>query len=399
MMRINKIPNLIIAAILLLGFAFPLAAVHGATPPTFQTCDIFTGVGGSSGTDINWYRPDKCGVPTSETFIKTLTDPTNPGGGEMTGMGFDLTSCALGAGSPCLYATEFDVPNVAIFDNAGTFLGHCNPGGRAYTAHVESVAVDRVSGIPSIYFGQATPGTPTVIQMDPGCTTILHTYSPATEARGTDWIDLAKDASDAGLTDIVYTSEGVHVLVFDTATLGQESNVVIPLAQTGSALTPDVSGTAISSLPGAAAYALRVLSDGSVAVADTQTVVHVGSAGTLLGSCDGGSAGSGGLFGFNLLPDQSTFATGSFNNGQVDYMTIAHCDANQATPDFHFNAFQPGQSGFLLGVGIFGEVSQGCGQRCVSAPEFGAPALVVVAVCVLAVSLLIRSKSLLPTKF
>jgi hypothetical protein len=201
------------------------------------------------------------------------------------------------------------------------------------------------------------------------------------------------------LTDIVYTSEGVHVLVFDTATLSQESNVVIPLAQTGSALTPDVSGTAISSLPGAAAYALRVLSDGSVAVADTQTVVHVGSAGTLLGSCDGGSAGSGGLFGFNLLPDQSTFATGSFNNGQVDYMTIAHCDANQATPDFHFNAFQPGQSGFLLGVGIFGEVSQGCGLRCVSAPEFGAPALVVVAVGMLAVSLLIRSKSLLPTKF
>jgi len=396
-MKVSKIPNLLIAAILLLAFAFPLAAVRGAVPPTFQACDIFTGVGGASGTDINWYRPDRCGVPTTETFIKTLTDPTHPGGSEMTGMGFDLTSCALGAGNPCLYATEFDVPNVAIFDNTGTFLSHCNPGGSTYTAHVESVAVDRVSGTPSIYFGQATPGSPTVIQMDPGCTTVLHTYSPATESRGTDWVDLAKDASDAGLTDIVYTSEGVHILVFDTSTLAQESNIVMP-PQSGNPFTPDLSGTAISSLPGSNAYALRVLSDGSVMVADTQSVIHVDSAGNLLGNCDGSSAASGGLFGFNLLPDQTTFATGSFGNGQVDYMTIAHCNANQATPDFHFSAFQPGQVGFLLGVGIFGEVSQGCGQHCVSAPEFGAPALVVVAVGLLAVSLLIRRKSILPAQ-
>jgi hypothetical protein len=310
-------------------------------------------------------------------------------------MGFDLTSCALGPGSPCLYATEYDINNVAIFDNQGTLLSHCNPGGSSYSIHPESVAVDRVSGVPSIYIGQAD-GSKTVLRFNPGCSTLLNTYSPSTGPRGTDWIDLAKDASDTGLTDIVYTSEGVNILVFDTATLSQEANIVSPLPASQAVVQGAIPNAA---LPGQSAYALRVLSDGSVAVADTSSVVHVSSAGNLLGNCDGSSAAAGGLFGFNLLPDQTTFATGSFGNGQIDYMTIAHCDANQATPDFHFSAFQPGQSGFLLGVGIFGEVSQGCGQRCVSAPEFGAPALVAVAVGMLAVSLLIRRKSLLPTKF
>src|SRR2546425_631300 len=316
------------AALIVPGSIRPAHAVN-----TFQTCDLFAGIGNGR---IAWWRPNACGIPTSMTFQGFIV--TGIPNTFMTGMAFNSPSCALGPGHPCLYASMFSSQAVSIFDNTGTFLGTCGTG---YSLDPESMVIDTVSTPHAIYVGQAD-GTHNILKFKLDCTPgTPPSFAPATELRGTDWIDLvAPDSSDGGsLCDIQYTSEGSHVLTFDVCSNTQEANLDS------------------APLPGSNAYAHRQLTtDHSVLVGDTQLVAHLDSSGHVIATCD---SSTGILFALNVLPGSKEFVTSELFSGKTDYFTIPHCDAGNTTPDFTFNAIPPGCTGTCVvgGLAVFGEAT------------------------------------------
>lgn len=340
---LKNVPALSLAAVLAMSFVLPLAYVH-AVPNTFQTCDVFVGVGGG---EINWFRPNTCpGVPSSVTFQGTL-QATGFSDTYMTGMSFDVNGGCLTIGQPCLYATTFNANTIAVFDVTGAYLGSCGAVGHAdptLNSDIESaIVVPGYSTGPSIFFGQAD-GDRNVLQYPLPCnssSTPTASFAPCTAGscagteRGTDWVDMTTN-----LCDLHYTSENLGILDYNVCTNTQ-----------GTALT--------TSLPGSNAYAHKALSDGSVIVADTNAAVHVSSTGTVINSC-AQSAGTE-LFSMDILPDQQSFAIADLSGAgtSVDYMTVAHCDAGQSTPDFGFVGLPATQTGcgacIIGGVAIFGE--------------------------------------------
>src|SRR4029077_14595909 len=223
-MKMKRFPQ----AVLVLAIVLLTASVgRGQTPPTFQTGDVFVGVacfseGGCTGK-VLWYRNDG-------TFVKTLdTGQINT---ETTGMAFDA--------SGNLYATVFEANNVVKFDHSGSLLGTFGSG---YNFDPESIRFDSAG---NAYVGQAD-GTHQVLKFSSSGAP-LAMFSPAVETRGTDWIDLAADQNT-----LFYTSEGHLVKRFDV---------------NANAQLPDFA----SGLLGSNAFAVRILPDGEVLVADTDRV-------------------------------------------------------------------------------------------------------------------------------
>jgi len=333
--------SIALATTLALAFVGPFAPAHAVN--TFQTCDIFTGVGGGQ---INWFRPNVCpGVPSSVTLQATL-QATGFTDTYVTGMTFDTNGGCQTIGDPCLYATTFSANTIAVFDVTGAYLGTCGAAGGADptgNSDIESaIAVPGFSTGPSIFFGQAD-GNRNVLQYPMPCnssSTPTATFAPCTSGscagteRGTDWVDMTSN-----LCDLQYTSENTGVLDYNVCTNTQ-----------GTALT--------TALPGSFAYAHKSLSDGSVVVADTSFVTHVDNTGAVINTCDQSGVTSQ-LFSMDILPDQKAFAVANLGgDNSVDYMTVAHCDAGQTTPDFSFIGLPPtqtGTSGLIGGVAIFGE--------------------------------------------
>ena len=270
----------------------------------------------------------------------------------VTGMTFDVSGGCQTTGAPCLYATTFNANTIAVFNNAGGYIGTCGAAGAAdptANSDIESaIAVPGFTGTggASIFFGQAD-GDRNILQYPLPCTstsTLTASFAACTSGtcagteRGTDWVDMSSN-----LCDIHYTSENTGILDYNVCTNTQ-----------GTALT--------TTMPGSNAYAHKDLADGSVVVADTSFVTHVSNTGALINTCDS-SRDSGTLFSMDILPDQSAFAVanlaGAGPSSFVDYMTVAHCDAGQSTPDFTFTglpATQTGCGGCIVGgVAIFGE--------------------------------------------
>ena len=127
--------------------------------------------------------------------------------------------------------TDFSAQNVSAFDNHGTLLGTFGSG---YNADPESILFD---GSGNVYVGQAD-GTHHVLEFN-SSGGLINTFAPTTDARGTDWIELASDQHT-----LYYASEGLDVQRFDTATNTQLTDF----------------NTA--PLPGTNAFALRILGDG-----------------------------------------------------------------------------------------------------------------------------------------
>jgi hypothetical protein len=259
---------------------------------TFQTGDVFVGVttgfDNSSTGKVLWYRNDG-------TFVTTLdTGQTNT---ETTGLGFDA--------SGNLYATVFEANNIVKFDHSGALLGFFGSG---YNVHPESILFDSVG---NAYVGQADGSMQVLKFTSTGAP--AGTFMPAPQNRGTDWIDLAADQKT-----LFYTSEGNLVKRFDLSTSTQ-------LADFNSLV-----------LPGAAAYALRVLPDGGVLVADTDRVLLLDSSGNvartycarLTDFCSspfplepGNSNPQ--IFGLTLDPDGKSFWTADYSAGTVWKVDIA----------------------------------------------------------------------------
>ena len=126
------------------------------------------------------------------------------------------------------------------------------------------------------------------------------------ESRGSDWVELAADQHT-----LYYTSEGHTVKRYDLATRKQ-----LPDFATG--------------LPGDEAFQLRLLPDGSVLVADNQSILHLDSAGKIIQTY--GYAPDNQWFALTLAPDGKSFWSaqqgageggGGAGNGTVARFDIA----------------------------------------------------------------------------
>jgi hypothetical protein len=154
----------------------------------------------------------------------------------------------------------------------------------------------------------------------------VRTFTAAVQDRGTDWVDLAADQ-----TTLYYTSEGSSIMRFSTV-------------GTGSQLSDFETGK------GTTMYALRILSDGGVLVANTSNVLEFDSAGNIVRTYT--IPGAVQLFALNLDPDGVTAWTGDLSTNEVTRFNIA-----TGAIVSQWNA----GTGTLGGLTVFGEITQGGG--------------------------------------
>jgi streptogramin lyase len=233
------------------------------------------------------------------------------------------------------FVTDFSAQQVTKFDPTGALIGSFGSG---YNADPESVFVDAAG---NFYIGQAD-GTHNVLKFDPSGTP-LATFSPATENRGTDWVELASDQCT-----LFYTSEGVLVKRFDVCTNTQLTDF----------------NTA--ALPGAFAYAHRLLPSGGILVADSSVVVRLDASGNQIQTYSPPNTGN--LFAINLDPDGTSFWTADLINGEVFKVDIASGSIIK-----QWSA--AGAAGFTAagGLAVKGEIiiGQGCVTFSPSTIDFG----------------------------
>jgi hypothetical protein len=241
-------------------------------------------------------------------LVQTLN--TKTGSSEDTGMAFDA--------SGNLYATCFEANTVVKFDSNGNLIGTFGSG---YNADPESVVVNK-SG--NIYIGQAD-GTHHVLEFN-SSGTLVNTFAPATQDRGTDWIDLAADQQT-----LHYTSEGNLVKSFNVATNTQNSD--------------------FGTLPTSPSYAHRILPDGQELVANTSTVVLLNANGSVNKTYSKLPSNEQ-LFALNLDPDGTSFWTADLGSTH----TIYHVDIASGNI---LGSFAPTVNVDIAGLAVVGEITTG----------------------------------------
>ena len=172
-----------------------------------------------------------------------------------------------------LYVTGFGANKVNRFSTSGASLGTFGSG---YNSDPESIVFDALG---NAYVGQAD-GTHEVLKFDP-TGQLVASYPVQIESRGSDWVELAADQHT-----LYYTSEGHTIKRYDLATSKQ-----LPDFATG--------------LPGDEAFQLRLLPDGSVLLADNQSILHLDSAGKIIQTY--GYAADNQWFALTLAPDGKSF--------------------------------------------------------------------------------------------
>ena len=264
---------------------------------------------------VDVFKPDG-------TFLGSL----NTGQTLSAGMAFDQ--------SGKLYVTTFgslsNTPPVGVveFDIDGNLIGPFGnfPASADGTALPESILFNRA--------GDAFVGAATENYVCPGATSgpvaafefdtngnLLNTFTVMGQCRGTDWVELLPDQ-----ITLLYTSEGTSVLSFNTSTLTQNSDLA-------------------DNLPGAAAFAFRVLPNGNLLVADSTVVVQLSPSGQQIMTYTPNPSVDE-LFALNLDPDGTSFWTADLATGNIFRFTIA--DGTQLT-----NFVTP--DGGASGLAIFGE--------------------------------------------
>jgi DNA-binding beta-propeller fold protein YncE len=290
--------KLLMIVVVMLALPVFILGATTAKADTFTIGDVFAGV--SSG-NIQWWRP------STHTLITTLN---NGLGGFTTGMAFDS--------SGNLYGTNFSNGSVTKYNTSGNLILP-NPLVSGMSAP-ESIAFS--SGHATFYVGQA--GASTINQFNTATGALLNSFTVAIGPRGTDWIDLAADNKT-----LYYTSEGNRIFRFDTDTNTQLTDFNV------------------APLPGTHAFALRILSDGSVLVADSQFVVKLDAAGNVIDTFTPPGRISE-LFSLNLDPDGVSFWTGDDGTGLFYRMRISD--------GLLLDTFNTGVgSSSLFGLTVFGE--------------------------------------------
>jgi len=286
---------IVIFTLVMIGVFSFIHVAGAAEANTFQKGDVFAAVGDGK---VRHFRPDGTIVATYDTGVP---------GGENAGMAFDE------AGH--LYLAHFDANQVFKFDTSGALLGSF---GEEFDTHPESIVIDDAG---NVYVGHAD-GDGDVLMFD-RTGKLLKRFDLETERRGTDWIDLAADQ-----TTLFYTSEGHYVKRFDITSEKQLSD-----------FNED-------SLPGSTAYALRILPNGEVIVANTEVIVRLSKKGKLVKQYD--APGEDYWFAVNLDPDGKTFWSGNLGTGQVYQFDI---QSGEVIRSWNANVISS-----LGGLAVFGEI-------------------------------------------
>ena len=271
-------------------------AVGAAQAATFTAGDVFASVGSS---EVQQYSA--AGV---------LKDTLTSGGGSFnTGSAFDT--------SGNMYVTNFDANSVTKF--AGPTDPHTSTSFGSGYSTPESIVFNAAG---DVYVGNTGGG----IRHFDAAGNLLGNIIGSTRI---DWMDLA-----ANQTTMLYTQEGTAI---------HTVNVVTGVAGADFA-------TGLTN-----AFALRILADGSVLVADEVNVKHFSAAGVLIGTYS--VAGENTWFSLNLNNDGTSFWSGNFGSGILYRFDIASGTLLQT-----LNTGVGGSR--LYGVSVFGEVTQGCGANC-----------------------------------
>jgi hypothetical protein len=274
-----------------------LMAVSTAAAGPFTMGDVFASVGNGLVREF---------TPTG-TLVQTLN--TNTSSQFTTGGVFD----SLGN----FYVTTFSSGIVSTFASGSTSgTNFASVGG-------DEESITR-SMSDTFFVGQADGGGQITELSSSGAT--VHTFTAMTQDRGTDWVDLAADQ-----TTLYYTSEGSNIMRFSTVGAGSQlSNF-----ETGK---------------GSTMYALRILSNGGVLVANTSNVLEFDSSGNIARTYT--IPGAIALFALNLDPDGVTAWTGDLSTNEVTRFNIA-----TGAIVSQWNA----GTGTLAGLTVFGEITQGGG--------------------------------------
>jgi streptogramin lyase len=280
------------------GLALSLLVIWSPSVFAFAIGDVFASVGNGN---VNVYD-------ASGTFLQTLSTGA---GGYTTGMAFTPGGNLL--------VTNFSNNSVYQFDPSGSLLGTfgTQPTG---TSENESVLRD-IAG--NYYVGHAGQGN--IAKFD-AAGNLLTSYSVTVEDRGADWIDLAADQHT-----MYYTSEGQSVKRFDVGSNTQ--------------LTDFATGL------GGTAYALRILGDGGVLVANTNNVLRLDAAGNVVQTYS--VAGESSWFALNLDPNGTSFWSGNFGSGLAYKFDI--------TTGSVLASINTGAAGSFFGLAVSGEITQGTG--------------------------------------
>ncbi len=239
---------------------------------TFQKGDIVAGIGSGQ---YKVFDP-------SGTLLTTLN--TTSGANEDTGGAFSPTTGNL-------FVTNFSQQSVSEFNSNGNLV--TAKFGSGFNADPESITFNKAG---NVFVGQAD-GSHQVLEFDQ-TGKLLNTFSPTPQDRGTDWIDLATDGKT-----LFYTSEGSSILRYDISTKTQLSNFA-------------------DNLPGSNAFALRILPNGDILVADTSVAVLFGTDGKVIRTYTAPGAST--LFALNILPDGKSFLTGNLDGtGEIFQFNIA----------------------------------------------------------------------------
>ncbi len=216
------------------------------------------------------------------------------------GMAFDQTGN--------LFVTTFggleSTPPVGVveFNINGNFVGPFGnfPTSADGTASPESILFNKAG---NAFVGAATPefgcpsGSVNAFEFSPSGS-FLNMFTVTGQCRGTDWVELLPDQKT-----LLYTSEGTSVLSFNISTNTQNADLA-------------------DNLPGASAYAFRVLPNGNLLVADSTVVVELNASGSQIMTYTPSLAAST-LFALNLDPDGTSFWTADLITGTVFRFDIA----------------------------------------------------------------------------
>jgi DNA-binding beta-propeller fold protein YncE len=287
---------------LLLSVLLAIPLVADASP--FNVGDIFASVNNGQVQHYN----------SSLVLLETL----NTGQG-----GFTTGSAADKAGN--FYVTNFSSGSVSKFTGPGdphTPSIFLNQGGNP-----ESILFDLAG---NVYVSSASTG---LIVKYSSTGTSLTSFN--TGKGRADWIDLSADQTKVFFT--IDISKGVFSL--------------------------DLGTSAVTTFNGTVGnFALRLLGDGGLLVANQQDIKRLNSAGTVITTYD--AAGEDNWFALNLDPDGTTFWSGDFGTGDFCQFNISGGAAIRCK-----NTGTGG--GSLFGLSVFGEITQGGGGGGPRVPEPG----------------------------
>ncbi len=284
---------------------------------------VVLGLGLTKAQAVTWVKGDIFAalsgqVNVYDTAGNFLESYTTGGGSFNTGMAFDFPGN--------LYVTNFginqiskvtgpsDPHNVSLFASQGG-----NP---------ESIARD-LGG--NLYISSAGSGN--IVKYDTSGNVLLNLHNVGKENRA-DWIEINAANTKLYVTEDI--TKGVQIL--DIATNTNDT-----------ALTNSVGN-----------FALRLLSDGTLLVANRENVVRLDTNGNVIQTYD--ITGEDTWFSLNLDPDGTSFWSGDFGTGNLYKFDIATGGIDNSLQKIATG------SGTLFGVAVFGEVTQGGGGGKVPEP-------------------------------